>query len=151
MQNRFYDHVPLVSLMEDLCEGAIDELHRRLAEEGYDDVRPGHDCVFRFITTEGARLTELAERSGLTKQAVGEVVADLERRGYLERVPDPKDGRAKIIRLTDRGVEGTLTAARIFDEIEERWEERVGAEELARVRDTLERLAGAPTPEPLRG
>ena len=56
----------------------MDEVHRRLHEQGYAEIRPGHGCVFRFIDHEGTRLTELAERSGYTKQAVGEVVADLE-------------------------------------------------------------------------
>ena len=64
-------------------------------------MREGHGCVFGFIDLDhGSRLTDLADRSGLTKQAVGEAVAELERKGYVERVPDPLDGRAKIIKLT---------------------------------------------------
>ena len=59
--------------------------------------------MFGNIDPEGSRLTELAERARMTKQSVGEVATDLEQRGYVERVPDPADGRAKIIRLTERG------------------------------------------------
>src|SRR5215213_7676799 len=94
---------PLAPLLGQLKELGMDELHRRLHERGYAEIRPGHGCVFRFIDDDGTRLTELAERSGLTKQAVGEVVADLEELGYVERVPDPADRRAKTIVLTRRG------------------------------------------------
>ncbi len=100
-----------------------------MAAQGFDDVREGHGCVFGFIDLEdGSRLTDLAERAGLTKQAVGEAVAELERKGYLERVPDPEDGRAKIIKLTPRGVEAALTGRRLFAEIENEWAERYGEE-----------------------
>ena len=64
----------------------------------------------------------------MTKQAVGEAVTELERLGYAERVPDPTDGRAKIIKLTDRGVEACLTGRRIFAEIEREWAEELGEE-----------------------
>src|SRR3954447_1581565 len=130
---------PLPALLNECKERAVEELHRRLADEGHGDIRPGHGCVFRFIDPEqGSRLTDLAERSGLTKQAVGEVVADLEELGYLERAPDPSDGRAKIVRLTDRGIAGVQTAERLFADIERRWGEQVGARNMASLRQTLE-------------
>ena len=114
----------------------------RMAAEGFQDVREGHGCVFGFIDLEhGSRLTDLAERSGLTKQAVGEAVAELERKGYLERVPDPEDGRAKVIRLTPRGVDATLTGRRLFKEIEDEWAERYGEERVASLRECVEEIA----------
>jgi DNA-binding MarR family transcriptional regulator len=102
--------------------------------------------VFRFIDRGGSRLTELAERSGLTKQAVGEVVDDLEGLGYVERVADPGDGRAKIIRLTDRGSEAGEAALRIFADIERHWAERHGEERVAVLRDVLEEICTAERP-----
>src|SRR3954465_11225957 len=104
--------IPLAPLLGQLKELAMDELHQRLHEQGYSEIRPGHGCVFRFIDEEGTRLTELAERSGYTKQAVGEVVADLEALGYVTRVPDPADGRAKTIVLTGRGHEALAAGRR---------------------------------------
>jgi len=118
----------------------MDELHRRLHEQGYTEIRPGHGCVFRFIDVEGTRLTELAERSGYTKQAVGEVVADLEALGYVERVPDPADGRAKTIVLTTRGHEALAAGRQAFAEIEQRWIEEFGEERIAALRETAEML-----------
>ena len=131
---------PLPALLGELKERAIEELHARLGDEGYPDIRPGHGCVFRFIEGDGARLTQLAGRAGMTKQAVGEVVADLERLGYAERVPDPEDGRAKIIRLSARGWDAQAAALRIFADIERRWSRAVGDEPVAELRKTTEAI-----------
>jgi hypothetical protein len=67
-------------------------------------------------------------------------VCDLEARGYVERVPDPADGRAKIIRLTEQGAEAKATALEIFAEIEAEWAERIGPERVQALRDALEVL-----------
>ena len=133
-------YIPLPPLLGDLKARAFDEFHDRLEAAGYGDLREGHGCVFRFVDEEGSRLTHLAERSRLTKQAVGEVVEDLERMGYVERTPDPQDGRAKIIRLTPRGREAHATALQTFADLERDWGERIGPERVAALRDALEAL-----------
>ena len=130
--------IPLVALMADIRDRIARELHSRLADTGFGEVRPSHGCVFRWIEPDGSRLTTFAERSGFTKQAVGEAVSDLERLGYVERRPDPEDGRAKIIHLTDRGGEALATANRIFAEIERELGEEIGAERMLDMRETLE-------------
>jgi DNA-binding MarR family transcriptional regulator len=135
---------PLPALLMEVKTAAIHKLYSRLGDEGFGDVREAHGCVFGFIDLErGSRLTELAERSGLTKQAVGEAVAELERLGYVERVPDPSDGRAKIIRLTPRGLDGCLTGRRIFAEIERGWAEQLGQELIGGMREAAEKIAHA--------
>jgi DNA-binding MarR family transcriptional regulator len=136
-------NVPLPPLLGELKELAISELHRRLHEEGYPEIRAGHGCVFRFIDEEGSRVTDLAEAAGYTKQAVSEVVAELEQLGYVERVPDPEDGRAKTIRLTDSGRKAQAAGLRIFAEIEGRWTEEFGEERIAQLRETVEQLIAA--------
>lgn len=136
---------PLLPLLAEAKELVVFELHRRLQQEGFEEIRPSHGCVFRFIEPHGTRLTVLAEHSGLTKQAVGEVADDLERLGYVERVADPADGRAKLIRLTPQGQRSHAAALRIMAEIEAEWAERFGAEKMAAVRELLEELgAGEP-------
>ena len=120
-----------------------DEVHRRMEAFGFEDIRPGHGCVFGNIDPEGSRLTELAERACMTKQSVGEVTSDLERRGYVERAPDPLDGRAKIIRLTPRGREAQCAGRAIIDELERDWAERYGEERIAALRDALEAVTAA--------
>ncbi len=137
---------PLLPLLAEAKELVVNELHRRLHEEGYDEIRPAHGCVFRFIEPAGTRLTDLAEQSGFTKQAVGEVADDLERLGFVERTADPQDGRAKLIRLTDRGVESRAAGVRIMGEIEAEWAERLGEDAVATLREVLEAVTGNRVP-----
>jgi DNA-binding MarR family transcriptional regulator len=132
---------PLPALLNDLASTGFSELHVRLREAGHPAIRPGHGCVFRFIHQGGSRLTDLAESAGLSKQAVGEVVDDLEKLGYVERAQDPQDGRAKVIRLTEQGAEAHRTALGIFADIERDWGERYGADRVATMRELLEELA----------
>ncbi len=132
---------PLPPLLDDLAGNGFGEFQARLAEAGHPAIRQGHGCVFRFIHEGGSRLTELAESSGLSKQAVGEVVDHLEQLGYVERAQDPQDGRAKVIRLTERGADAHRTALAIFADIERDWAERYGAERVAIMRELLEEIA----------
>ena len=138
----YIDHdLPLIGLLAEVKDAISDELYARLHEMGHGGIRPAHGCVFGFIDRGGGvRLTALAERSGLTKQAVGEAVADLERLGYVERVPDPSDGRAKIIRLTERGGQAAAAAEEIFADIERRFAAEVGDDRFEEFRDTLRRI-----------
>ncbi|HEX8743853.1 MAG TPA: MarR family transcriptional regulator [Thermoleophilaceae bacterium] len=131
---------PLPALLDHVKEMAVGQLHARLAEEGFPEIRPGHGCVFRFVEPDGSRLTDLADRAGLTKQAVGEVVTDLERLGHVERRSCPDDGRAKIIHLTGSGREAVAAAERIFADIEARWAAEVGERRMADLRATLNAL-----------
>jgi DNA-binding MarR family transcriptional regulator len=135
---------PLPSLLAQLKAIAVTEMFRRMAEAGFDDVREGHGCVFGFVDlAHGSRLTDVAERARLTKQAVGEAVAELERLGYVARTPDPIDGRAKIIKFTERGRAAAVTGRRLFAEIEDEWAERFGAERIADMRACAEEIAEA--------
>ena len=130
---------PMIRLLGMAFDAFAAELGERVSAAGYADIRPGHGCVFGNIDPEsGSRLTELAERANMTKQSVGEVTSDLEQRGYLERVADPSDGRAKIIRLTQQGREAYLMGRRLIDELERDWAERYGEERLAALREALE-------------
>jgi DNA-binding MarR family transcriptional regulator len=134
----------LPALLTEVKHAVLRRFFARLQESGFEDVREGHGCVFGFIDVEhGSRLTDLAERSGLTKQAVGEAATELERLGYLMRVPDPRDRRAKIIMLTPRGVEAVATGRRLFAEIEREWAEEFGEELLAGLREAVERISCA--------
>jgi DNA-binding MarR family transcriptional regulator len=133
--------MPMIRLLDEAFDEFSAELERRVHAAGYTDIRPGHGCVFGNLDADGLRLTDLAERARMTKQSVGEVTSDLEQRGYLERVPDPSDGRAKIIRLTERGRIAQSIGRDLIDEVERDWAERFGAERIAALRDVLEAIA----------
>lgn len=131
--------IPMIRLLMVAFDEFSEELSRRVADAGYTDIRPGHGCVFGNIDPEhGSRLTELADRALMTKQSVGEVTSDLEERGYVERVPDPADGRAKLIRLTSKGLEAHAIGHQLIDELEREWAERFGEERVAALREALE-------------
>jgi DNA-binding MarR family transcriptional regulator len=138
--------VPLPGLLDILKEEMLADFREELSATGYADIRPTHGCVFRFIRGEGMRLTDLADLAGITKQSVGEMVDDLVARGYVERVPDPADRRAKLIRLTERGEEAQRTGFDLFAKVEERWAERYGAESFAQLRALLEEIAAIEAP-----
>jgi DNA-binding MarR family transcriptional regulator len=131
---------PLIRLLGVAYDELTTELAKRVAATAYSDIRVSHGCVFGTIDPEGTRLTDLAERAHMTKQSVGEVASDLEQRGYVERVPDPSDGRAKIIRLTERGHDAQTTGRGLIDDIEREWAERFGAERVAALREALEAI-----------
>lgn len=132
--------VPLPTLLAQAKDLTIAQLHRRLHEEGFEGVRFRHGSVFQFIDPEGSRLTVLAERSGFSKQAIAEVVDELERFGYVERTADPADRRAKLIRLTERGRAGQLAAARILGDMERMWAGHLGRDGIDMLRRTLEEI-----------
>jgi DNA-binding MarR family transcriptional regulator len=126
-------------------------LYERLAVAGFPDIRPAHACVFGHVAPQGSTVTEIARLARLTKATVVAAVDDLERRGYAERVPDPRDRRAKPVRLTARGREAVATAEKIFDEIEQELAARVGSESMQQLRAVLEPLHTALLDELARG
>jgi DNA-binding MarR family transcriptional regulator len=102
----------------------LHELVERLHAAGFPDHTAGHHPIFENIDPKGTRLTQLAARTGLTHQSVGELVDALEKRGYVQRVADPKDGRARLVRLTHKGRRAVTTAIREIAAIESEWLER---------------------------
>jgi len=95
-------------------------------------------ALLPHIALEGTRATELARAIGVSKQAIGQLVAELEDMGFVERVPDPSDGRAKLVRFTRRGRPWLLDGLKLLGEIEAELEEQIGAR---RMRDLHRALA----------
>src|SRR5262245_11376644 len=111
-----------------------------LQSRGHTELLPSHQVVFASLGRSGARLTALAQQAGMTKQAMGQIVDDLEQLGYVERVPDPVDGRAKIVRFTAAGLDFVCDAAEVLDEIWNEYATRLGASRLEQVQDALHEL-----------
>jgi DNA-binding MarR family transcriptional regulator len=127
-----------------LLERARRRLYDRVAQEtheaGFTELRPAHGSVFAFLPTGGARLTALARRAQITKQSMGELVRDLEVLGYVAQLPDPADGRAKIVTFTDRGRAANEAGILAVRNVEHEWAERIGADRAKELRATLEAL-----------
>jgi len=107
------------------------------ASRGRPTLRPAHTRLLPHITMEGVRLTELAAKLGVTKQAVGQLVADMESMGYVSCAADPADARAKLVRFTPKGVQGIHQGLGVLREIEGEIEARLGAEAMKALHESL--------------
>ena len=111
-----------------------------VAAAGFDDLTMAQARVLQRIGPDGTRLTELAEAAQVTKQTAGFLVDQLERAGYVERAPDPADGRARLVRITDKAAEAIPVADAEITRIEAEWSRHLGARRMADLRDALTRL-----------
>lgn len=116
---------PLVTLMRRISQLMVEEITVRMEATGYPDSPTTFHPFFENVDPEGTRITVLARRAGQTHQAMGEVVSILERRGYAERVPDPSDRRATLVRLTRVGQDLLDHAIAQIELIDEEWRVRL--------------------------
>jgi DNA-binding MarR family transcriptional regulator len=111
-----------------------------LRARGHTRLQPSHQVVFASLGRSGTRLTDLAHGASMTKQAMGQIVDDLERLGYVERTPDPDDGRAKIVRFTPAGLDFVCDAAEVVAEIWRDYARLLDSGELDQLQSTLRKL-----------
>ncbi|TRV75440.1 MarR family transcriptional regulator [Streptomyces sp. 130] len=121
----------------------LSEFVRRLDAAGYDDLRPMHGLAFQALYGPGLTSTELAERLGVTKQAAGQLVDELEKGGYVQRRPHPAGGRRKLVVLTERALEHLIVAGGILREVELELQTRLRKSGLAVPRAELAALVRA--------
>ena len=130
----------LVVLLREAYVRLNDVVLVRLAQRGHDAVRPAHAAVFQYLDDTGTTVSLLAERARMTKQAMAELIRHLEAHGYVRRVPDPTDGRAKLVLPTDRGDEVVEIAQSLAPEAEELISAVLGPDRTAVLRADLEAL-----------
>lgn len=111
-----------------------------LTETGFDDIRPGDAKVFPFVPPDGIQIRDLAVRAGVRKQTMAQSVEQLESAGYLERRPNARDGRSRLVFLTDRGKTVQPAVAAAGDLIEQRWQELTSPDEVETLRHLLRHL-----------
>ena len=115
----------------------IDGLHAELAKHGHGDARPIHGFALRAIGPDGATVSELGRRLGVSKQAAAKTAAGLERIGYITRRPSARDARATVLTRTPRGEEMLNLSAAIFERLRRDWVRRLGAEQVRAIEDGL--------------
>lgn len=136
-----YDAVMIGVLLAIPMQVIFRRVTAALLKQGFTDYRPAYHPVFQWCQPEGSRLTELAKRAGITKSSMGELVDVLVQRGYFERIPDPTDGRAVLIRRTERGWQVNRIARQVVEETQQEWTQALGGEQFAHLLDALRQLA----------
>ena len=125
-----------------------DELQRRLAVDGFADARFADGVIFQHLIAGALTIGALAERLEVSQQAASKSVADLEKRGYLTREPDPADARARLVVLTERGEAVIAAARRHRAAIDAELRKALGADRIESARlllvDTLHHLNATP-------
>ena len=111
-----------------------------LAEAGFDGLRPPHSNVFTFTPPEGIQVSELSKLAHVRKQSMAQAVDELEKLGYVERRPDPRDGRARLVFLTARGRQVKPVAMAAGDRVDRRWRELTSSAEIESLRRALRSL-----------
>jgi DNA-binding MarR family transcriptional regulator len=129
----------LATLMFIAYRAMDDEVIRAMHEAGYQ-VTIAQARLAQRIAADGSRLTDLAEQAQVTKQTASLLVAALEKEGMVERVPDPADGRARIIRFTPKGRTASERAREVVMRVEQDWNEHLGPELAAALRQALTKL-----------
>jgi DNA-binding MarR family transcriptional regulator len=117
----------------------------KLQQRGHAQVRPGHLPVITNLDVEGTRISDLANRAGMTRQMMGRLVRELEELDYVDSHSDPTDQRAVIVTLTDRGTRFLADAPAAIADVERDYANLLGADELRQLRDALVRLSNSPT------
>ena len=111
-----------------------------LAAAGFDDITTAQGRIFARIGPKGTRVTELAEQARITKQTTGFLVDQLERAGYVCRVPDPADARARLVQIAPRGQAAVAVARATEARVEAEWTRYLGKQSASQMRRALTRL-----------
>ena len=130
----------LAVLLRDAYLALNDLAITRLAEKGHEAVRPAHSAVFQYLDDDGTTVSTLAARAQMTKQAMAELVAYLERHGYVVRVADPGDRRAKLVQPTAAGREVVAIAQDLVPEMARHVDAPLGPARVRALRHDLQVL-----------
>ena len=112
-------------------------IYAGLAARGYPDIRPSHSAVFANLGMGAVRVTELAERAQVTQQAMGKMLKEIERMGYISRDIDSGDKRAKVIRMTEKGILLSMHSLEVYREVREFYAGKIGTEALGKLENDL--------------
>jgi DNA-binding MarR family transcriptional regulator len=121
------------------AEGVTRAMHAR----GFAGIRLVHIALIRNVDENGTRISDIAKRAGMTKQATGQLVAEFVELGYIKLIPDPDDGRAKIARYTAKGKRLLVAIVASIEETETIVASAIGGSELDALKQTLAKLLSA--------
>jgi len=128
---------PLARLLLDGFRWFDEPLRHAQAERLGLEITSAQSMLFADMSIAGSRQADLARGLGVTRQAVNELVRGLEAQGLVELIPDPSDGRAKLVRPTATGRKSIKVALEVFTDLESRLEDQIGADQVADLRAAL--------------
>lgn len=137
MEAGFPEHPLIGLLLRLLYQHHTQAIDAALREAGFGDIRPGAANVFPFMTPDGITVSRLAELARVRKQSMAQAVDQLEAAGYVERRPNPRDQRSRLVFLTERGASVPPVTHAAAQRVEERWAELIGAAEFDALRASL--------------
>ncbi len=129
---------PLVGLLLRLLyQHYSEDIHAALRDAGFGDLGPAHANVFPFVGPEGVTVSELARLAGVRKQTMAQAIEQLEQMGYVERRPNPRDRRSRLVFLTERGESVKPVTHATAERVEKRWAQLTSPAELEAIRGSL--------------
>jgi DNA-binding MarR family transcriptional regulator len=132
---------PVIGLLLRLAyQHYAQDIDSALREAGFGDIRPAAANVFPFVPPEGITVSRLAELARVRKQSMAQAVDQLERTGYVERRPNPRDQRSQLVILTERGASIPPVTHAAAERVEERWAELISPSKFEALRSSLLRL-----------
>jgi DNA-binding MarR family transcriptional regulator len=135
---------PLIGLLLRLIyQHYAQDIDGALRQAGFDDIRPAAANVFPFVPPDGITVSRLAELARMRKQSMAQAVDQLERTGYVERRPNPRDHRSRLVFLTPRGAGVPPVTHAAAERVEERWAQLIGPAEFEALRAALLGLLAA--------
>lgn len=138
--------LPASLLMFIASRWAANRIFDALQRAGFEDLTIAQSRLMMGLDPEGTRLSVLADRAQIAKQTATALVDRLERAGYVERVPDPSDGRARLVRMAARAEAAVPLARAEEDRIEAEWRERLGPDRMEQLREALTDLRAITDP-----
>lgn len=138
------------ALLNRVAASGAPRLRRAFAAAGLDGIRPGQAIALVPLTAGGLHASDLADRLRVSRQAVAQAVAALERHDYVLRGPHPSDARARIIELTPRGRHALRVMRSTAVDLEKHWRDLLGEHRFGQLRETLLTLLSAENGESAR-
>jgi DNA-binding MarR family transcriptional regulator len=140
METNFPERPLIGLLLRLLYQHHARDIDAALDEAGFGDIKPAHANVFPFLVPEGISVSELAALARVRKQTMAEAVEQLERMGYVERRPNPRDRRSRLVFPTERGAAVKPVTHTTATRVEKHWAEVTSPAELEALRTSLLRL-----------
>jgi DNA-binding MarR family transcriptional regulator len=135
------DFLPLIAVVHRTNKALQTDMVEEAQRQGHVEIKQAHNAVFATLHDDGMRAVDMAAQTGMTRQSMGEIIRDMVGLGILEMVPDPTDGRAKLVQFSEHGRDLAAQGFAHIRELEERFVREFGRQDWETTRRVLQRVA----------